>query len=73
VLFGDGDHLSWAAAQFIATTSRISSVTPISTSMIVNTQRLFVKLVSTMRICTVCDVGSMDGTDSLTFRDAVPE
>ncbi len=47
--------------------------TPISTSMIVNTQRLFVKLLSTMRIGTVCDVGSMDGTDSLTFRDAVPK
>jgi FkbM family methyltransferase len=41
--------------------------------MIVNTRRLFVKLLSAMRIGTVCDVGSMDGTDSLTFRDAVPE
>jgi FkbM family methyltransferase len=41
--------------------------------MIVNTQRLFVRLLSTMRIDTVCDVGSMDGTDSLIFRDAVPE
>jgi FkbM family methyltransferase len=41
--------------------------------MIVNTQRLFVKLLSRMGISTVCDVGSMDGADSLTFRDAVPE
>ena len=41
--------------------------------MIVNTQRLFLNLLSTMRIDTVCDVGSMDGTDSLKFRDAVPE
>ena len=40
--------------------------------MIVNTQRLFVKLLSRMRISTVCDVGSMDGSDSLTFRAAVP-
>jgi FkbM family methyltransferase len=41
--------------------------------MIVNTQRLFVKLLSSMRISTVCDIGSMDGADSLIFRDAVPE
>lgn len=41
--------------------------------MIVNTQRLFVKLLSTMRVSVVCDVGSMNGADSLTFRDAVPE
>jgi len=41
--------------------------------MIVNTQRLFVKLLSGMKISTVCDVGSMDGADSLTFRDALPE
>jgi len=46
---------------------------PLSTSMIVNTQRLFVRLLATMRIGTVCDVGSMDGTDSLRFRAAVPE
>ena len=41
--------------------------------MIVDTQRLFVKLLSRMRISTVCDVGSMNGADSMTFRDAVPE
>lgn len=41
--------------------------------MILNTQRLFVKLLSGMRIDTVCDVGSMDGSDSLRFRDALPE
>jgi FkbM family methyltransferase len=41
--------------------------------MIVNTQRLFLKLLSGMQISTVCDVGSMDGADSLTFRDAGEE
>ena len=41
--------------------------------MIVNTQRLFVKLLSAMRISLVCDVGSMNGADSVIFRDAVPE
>jgi FkbM family methyltransferase len=40
--------------------------------MIVNTQRLFVKFLSRMRINTICDIGSMDGADSLTFRDAAP-
>ncbi len=41
--------------------------------MLVNTQRLFVKLLSAMRISLVCDVGSMNGADSVIFRDAVPE
>jgi FkbM family methyltransferase len=40
--------------------------------MIVNTRRLFCKLLPTMRIDTVCDVGSMDGTDALRFRAAAP-
>ena len=40
--------------------------------MIVNTRRLFVKLLSRMRISIVCDVGSMDGSDSLAFSAAVP-
>ena len=40
--------------------------------MIVGTQRLFVKLLSTMHIDTVYDVGSIDSTDSLTFHDTVP-
>ena len=41
--------------------------------MIVNTQRLFAKLLPTMQISAVCDVGSMNGEHSLVFRDAVPE
>jgi FkbM family methyltransferase len=41
--------------------------------MVVNTQRLFVKLLSALQISTVCDVGSMDGADSLTFRSARPQ
>jgi FkbM family methyltransferase len=38
--------------------------------MVVNTQRLFVQLLSVMRIDTVCDVGSMDGAEALRFRAA---
>jgi len=41
--------------------------------MTVNTQRLFARLLSRLRIDAVCDVGSMDGQDSLSFRDAVPD
>jgi FkbM family methyltransferase len=41
--------------------------------MIVNTQRLFTRLLATSRINVVCDVGSMNGADALNFRDAVPE
>ena len=41
--------------------------------MIVNTKRLFARLLSTMKIDSVCDVGSMDGADSLGFREAAPE
>ena len=41
--------------------------------MIVNTQRLFARLLPRMQIGAVCDVGSMNGADALTFRDAVPE
>ncbi len=41
--------------------------------MIVNTQRLFRKLLNKMQIGVVCDVGSMDGADALAFREAVPE
>jgi FkbM family methyltransferase len=40
--------------------------------MIVNTRRLFAKLLSRMQISAVCDVGSMNGVDALAFRDAVP-
>lgn len=41
--------------------------------MIVNTQRLFAKLLPTMRINVVCDVGSMNGADALRFREALPD
>jgi FkbM family methyltransferase len=41
--------------------------------MIVDTRRLFVRLLSTIQINAVCDVGSMNGADALAFRDAVPE
>lgn len=41
--------------------------------MIVNTRRLFVRLLARMQIGAVCDVGSMNGADALTFRDAVPD
>lgn len=40
--------------------------------MIVNTQRLFAKLLPGLRIGIVCDVGSMNGSDALIFRNAVP-
>jgi FkbM family methyltransferase len=40
--------------------------------MIVNTRRLFARLLPTMQITAVCDVGSMNGADALFFRDAVP-
>jgi len=41
--------------------------------MIVSTRRLFLKLLSTLDSGTICDVGSMDGADALSFRDAAPE
>jgi FkbM family methyltransferase len=41
--------------------------------MIVNTQRLFTRLLARLQINVVCDVGSMNGADALIFRDAVPE
>lgn len=40
--------------------------------MIVDTRRLFLKLLRTLEIDTVCDVGSMDGSDALRFRHALP-
>jgi FkbM family methyltransferase len=40
--------------------------------MIANTQRLFSKLLSAMKINVVCDVGSMNGQDALAFRAAAP-
>jgi FkbM family methyltransferase len=41
--------------------------------MIVNTRRLFIRLLSELRINAVCEIGSMNGTDSLNFRAALPE
>lgn len=40
--------------------------------MIVDTRRLFLRLLRTFEIETVCDVGSMDGYDALLFRRALP-
>ena len=40
--------------------------------MIVDTRRLFLKLLRTLPIDTVCDVGSMDGYDALRFRRMLP-
>ena len=40
--------------------------------MIVNTRRLFCRLLRTFDIATVCDVGSMDGDDALRFRRVLP-
>ncbi len=40
--------------------------------MIVNTRRLFVRLLSDLRIDAVCDVGSMNGAEALTFGVAAP-
>jgi FkbM family methyltransferase len=40
--------------------------------MILDTSRLFLRLLRTFEIATVCDVGSMDGSDALLFRRALP-
>jgi FkbM family methyltransferase len=40
--------------------------------MIVNTRRLFARLLSDMQIGVVCDVGSMNGADALAFTAAAP-
>jgi len=40
--------------------------------LIVNTRRLFLRLLHTFEIDTVCDVGSMDGSDALRFRRMLP-
>jgi len=41
--------------------------------MIVNTRRLFARLLPQLRVDVVCDVGSMNGLDALMIRRAVPE
>ena len=40
--------------------------------MILNTRRLFCRLLQTLQIDMVCDVGSMDGAEALRFRRMVP-
>ncbi len=40
--------------------------------MIVDTRRLFLKLLRTFEIDAVCDVGSLDGSDALLFRRVLP-
>jgi FkbM family methyltransferase len=40
--------------------------------LIVNTRRLFCRLLRSFDIATVCDVGSMDGNDALRFRRVLP-
>lgn len=40
--------------------------------MIVNTGRLFIELLSRLRIDVICEVGSKDGADALRFSEAVP-
>jgi FkbM family methyltransferase len=40
--------------------------------MIVNTKRLFLKLLPRLEIGVVCDIGSLDCSDALAFRRAVP-
>jgi FkbM family methyltransferase len=40
--------------------------------LIVDTRRLFCRLLRTFDATTVCDVGSMDGSDALRFRRALP-
>lgn len=42
-------------------------------SQVVNTRRLFARLLRTLDITTVCDVGSMDGSDAQLFRRRLPQ
>jgi len=41
--------------------------------MILDTRQLFTTLLTKMQINTICDVGSMNGADSLNFRAAAPQ
>jgi FkbM family methyltransferase len=41
--------------------------------MVLSTQRLFVQLLREMSITTICDIGSMNGDDALSFRAALPD
>jgi FkbM family methyltransferase len=40
--------------------------------LILSTRRLFCRLLRPLEIATVCDVGSMDGSDALSFRSILP-
>jgi FkbM family methyltransferase len=40
---------------------------------VVSTRRLFARLLRTLDVTTVCDVGSMDGTDAEFFRRQLPD
>jgi FkbM family methyltransferase len=40
--------------------------------MTVNTKRLFSRLLSKLEIGIVCDIGSMDGADALSFQRSAP-
>ena len=42
------------------------------TPSLLDTRRLFLKLLRTFEVDTVCDVGSMDGADALRFRRELP-
>ena len=46
---------------------------PRANFVVVNTRRLFGTLLRTLRIGAVCDVGSLDGAEALTFRALLPE
>ena len=41
-------------------------------AMVINTSWFFARLLQKMHVDVVCDVGSMDGSDALRFRDARP-
>ena len=42
-------------------------------AMVANTRWLFIRLLSRLQITAICDVGSMDGADTLAFHKAVPD
>jgi FkbM family methyltransferase len=56
-----------------ATTEAQGNPIAICNLMVLDTKHLFTTLLPKMQINTICDVGSMNGADSLTFRAAAPE
>jgi FkbM family methyltransferase len=42
-------------------------------AMVVNTRRLFARLLRPLRISDICDIGSMDGEDAVAFSLAAPQ